>query len=57
MRVGIDVSPLVQTRAGTARYLRALLDRNEYEQIGFQACRPLEPDLLVLHRLRVGDHC
>src|ERR671925_430735 len=25
MRVGIDVSPLAQTRAGTARYLRALL--------------------------------
>ena len=25
MRVAIDVSPLVQTRAGTARYLRALL--------------------------------
>ena len=36
MRVGIDVSPLAQTRAGTARYLRALLDRKEYEQIGFQ---------------------
>ena len=36
MRVGIDVSPLAQTQAGTARYLRALLDRNEYEQIGFQ---------------------
>jgi len=35
VRVGIDVSPLVQTRAGTARYLRALLDRNEYERIGF----------------------
>jgi glycosyltransferase involved in cell wall biosynthesis len=35
MRVGIDVSPLVQTRAGTARYLRALLERNEYERIGF----------------------
>ena len=35
MRVGIDVSPLVQTRAGTARYLRALLDRHEYERIGF----------------------
>src|SRR5262249_10301491 len=33
-RVGIDVSPLVQTRAGTARYLRALLARNQYEQIG-----------------------
>jgi glycosyltransferase involved in cell wall biosynthesis len=32
MRVGIDVSPLAQTRAGTARYLRALLrelDRRE----------------------------
>jgi glycosyltransferase involved in cell wall biosynthesis len=26
MRVGLDVSPLVQTRAGTARYVRALLD-------------------------------
>jgi glycosyltransferase involved in cell wall biosynthesis len=36
MRVGIDVSPLVQTRAGTARYLRALLGRNEYERMGFQ---------------------
>jgi glycosyltransferase involved in cell wall biosynthesis len=34
VRVGIDVSPLVQTRAGTARYLRALLARNEYDQIG-----------------------
>src|SRR5438093_12454081 len=27
MRVGLDVSPLVQTRAGTARYVRHLLDR------------------------------
>jgi glycosyltransferase involved in cell wall biosynthesis len=26
MRAGIDVSPLAQTRAGTARYLRGLLD-------------------------------
>ena len=34
MRVGIDVSPLAQTRAGTARYLRALLARNEYVQLG-----------------------
>jgi glycosyltransferase involved in cell wall biosynthesis len=33
VRVGIDVSPLVQTRAGTARYLRALLARNDYEQL------------------------
>jgi glycosyltransferase involved in cell wall biosynthesis len=35
MRVGIDVSPLVQTRAGTARYLRGLLEHNEYERLGF----------------------
>jgi glycosyltransferase involved in cell wall biosynthesis len=35
VRVGIDVSPLVQTRAGTARYLRALLARNDYERLGF----------------------
>jgi glycosyltransferase involved in cell wall biosynthesis len=35
VRVGIDVSPLVQTRAGTARYLRALLARNGYEQLSF----------------------
>jgi glycosyltransferase involved in cell wall biosynthesis len=35
MRVGIDVSPLVQTRAGTARYLAGLLAHNEYEQLSF----------------------
>jgi glycosyltransferase involved in cell wall biosynthesis len=35
MRVGLDVSPLVQTRAGTARYIRGLLAHNEYEQLGF----------------------
>jgi glycosyltransferase involved in cell wall biosynthesis len=35
MRVGIDVSPLVQTRAGTARYLRGLLAHNDYEQLSF----------------------
>ena len=35
MRVGIDVSPLVQTRAGTARYLRALLERNDYERLAW----------------------
>jgi glycosyltransferase involved in cell wall biosynthesis len=35
VRIGIDVSPLVQTRAGTARYLRALLARNEYEQLSW----------------------
>jgi glycosyltransferase involved in cell wall biosynthesis len=35
MRVGIDVSPLAQTRAGTARYLQGLLAHNEYEQLSF----------------------
>jgi glycosyltransferase involved in cell wall biosynthesis len=35
MRVGLDVSPLVQTQAGTARYLRGLLAHNEYEQFRF----------------------
>jgi hypothetical protein len=29
MRVGIDVSPLRQTRAGTARYLRGILPHLE----------------------------
>ena len=31
MRVGLDVSPLVQTRAGTARYVQALLARAEVD--------------------------
>ena len=44
MRVGIDVSPLVQTRAGTARYLRALLDRNEYERLAFGRVGPRGDD-------------
>jgi glycosyltransferase involved in cell wall biosynthesis len=36
MRVGIDVSPLVQTRAGTARYVQALLGRlPQLEQLEF----------------------
>jgi glycosyltransferase involved in cell wall biosynthesis len=35
LRVGIDVSPLVQTNAGTARYLRGLLAHNEYERAAF----------------------
>jgi glycosyltransferase involved in cell wall biosynthesis len=39
VRVGIDVSPLVQTRAGTARYLRALLARNEYERLWWGGSR------------------
>ena len=35
MRVGLDTSPLVQTQAGTARYIRALLAHNEYERISW----------------------
>ncbi len=35
MQVGIDVSPLAQTQAGTARYIRGLLAHNEYEQFSF----------------------
>ena len=33
MRVGLDTSPLVQTQAGTARYLRGLLAHNEYVKL------------------------
>lgn len=36
MRVGLDVSPLEQTEAGTARYVRGLLAHNEYEQLAFR---------------------
>jgi glycosyltransferase involved in cell wall biosynthesis len=35
IHVGIDVSPLAQTRAGTARYIRELLARHRYEQLSF----------------------
>ena len=44
MRVGIDVSPLRQTRAGTARYLRGLLPHLErlvdVERIAWGGSRP-----------------
>src|SRR4249919_47263 len=33
MHVGLDTSPLVQTQAGTARYVRGLLVHNDYEQL------------------------
>ena len=33
--MGLDVSPLDQTRAGTARYLRGLLAHNDYVQLRF----------------------
>ena len=45
MRVGIDVSPLAQTRAGTARYIRGLLAHNEYEQLAFGG--PTRPATIV----------
>jgi glycosyltransferase involved in cell wall biosynthesis len=35
MNVGIDVSPLVQTQAGTARYIRGLLGHNEYARLSW----------------------
>jgi len=35
MRVGLDISPLVQTQAGTARYIQGLLAHNEYERLSW----------------------
>jgi glycosyltransferase involved in cell wall biosynthesis len=35
MRVGLDTSPLVQTQAGTARYIHGLLAYNEYERLSW----------------------
>ena len=35
MRVGLDTSPLVQTAAGTARYLRGLVEHNDYVRLAF----------------------
>jgi glycosyltransferase involved in cell wall biosynthesis len=35
MRVGLDTSPLVQTQAGTARYVNGLLEHNHYERFAF----------------------
>jgi glycosyltransferase involved in cell wall biosynthesis len=35
MHVGLDTSPLVQTQAGTARYVRSLLVHNEYERLSW----------------------
>src|SRR2546430_14563129 len=33
LQVGIDVSPLALTRAGTARHIRSLLDALEHEDV------------------------
>jgi glycosyltransferase involved in cell wall biosynthesis len=35
MRVGLDTSALVQTQAGTARYIRGLLAHNEYVRLAW----------------------
>jgi glycosyltransferase involved in cell wall biosynthesis len=41
MRVGLDTSPLVQTQAGTARYVRGLLAHNQYERLSWGGSRRL----------------
>jgi glycosyltransferase involved in cell wall biosynthesis len=41
MRVALDTSPLVQTQAGTARYVRGLLAHNEYERLSWGGSRRL----------------
>ena len=35
MRVGLDTSPLIQTQAGTARYVRGLLAHNDYQRLSW----------------------
>jgi glycosyltransferase involved in cell wall biosynthesis len=45
MRVGLDTSPLVQTQAGTARYVRGLLAQNDYERLSWGG--PGRPATLV----------
>ena len=37
IRVALDTTPLLQTRAGTARYVRALRDRLEVTEVSFPA--------------------
>jgi glycosyltransferase involved in cell wall biosynthesis len=39
MRVGLDTSPLVQTQAGTARYVRGLLAHNGYVRLSWGGSR------------------
>src|ERR1700722_4672552 len=59
IRVAIDTTPLLQTRAGTARYLRGLLDQLgatvELEELRFRATarlRTVTADTLWYPRLR-----
>jgi alpha-1,3-rhamnosyl/mannosyltransferase len=55
IRVALDTTPLAQTRAGTARYVQALLDRLDVEPVAFPAhgrLRTLAADALWYPRLR-----
>ncbi|HZT91818.1 MAG TPA: glycosyltransferase family 1 protein [Gaiellaceae bacterium] len=55
MRVALDTTPLLQTRAGTARYVRALRDRLDVVEVSFPATsrlRTLAADVLWYPRLR-----
>jgi glycosyltransferase involved in cell wall biosynthesis len=63
IRVALDTTPLLQTRAGTARYVRALRDHLEVEEISFPATsrvRTAVADLWWYPRLRADAdvlHC
>jgi glycosyltransferase involved in cell wall biosynthesis len=63
IRVAIDTTPLRQTRAGTARYVRGLLEHLELEPVSFPATsrlRTLAADLLWYPRLSADAdvlHC
>jgi glycosyltransferase involved in cell wall biosynthesis len=63
IRVALDTTPLVQTRAGTARYVRALRDRLDVVEVSFPAtsrARSVAADLLWYPRLRADAdvlHC
>ncbi len=63
IRVALDTTPLAQTRAGTARYVRALRDRLDVVEVSFPAtsrARSVVADLLWYPRLRADAdvlHC
>jgi glycosyltransferase involved in cell wall biosynthesis len=55
LRVALDTTSLAQTRAGTARYVQALLDRLDVEPVAFPArgrLRTLAADAVWYPRLR-----
>jgi O-antigen biosynthesis alpha-1,2-mannosyltransferase len=63
IRVALDTTPLQQTRAGTARYVRALRDRLDVIEVSFPATsrtRAVAADLLWYPRLKADAdvlHC